>query len=125
MRPAQARGIPELTPALTLFAMLRDYSLATLDSAKAAAYVSGVIYSEAAANAERQNEDPEAMDKIYMERNSFLTMPAGWKMAQLKAEQPTGTYAEFKKEIITMRNPLANPGEMVGRYVEPKDWNGM
>ena len=24
-----------------------------------------------------------------------------------------------------MRNPLANPGEMVGRYVEPKDWNDL
>lgn len=32
---------------------------------------------------------------------------------------------KFKKEIITMRNPLANPGEMVGRYVEPKDWNAL
>ena len=32
---------------------------------------------------------------------------------------------KFKKEIITMRNPLANPGEMVGRYVEPKDWNDL
>jgi len=37
-RPGQARGIPDITPALPLFAMLRDYSLATLDAAKAAAY---------------------------------------------------------------------------------------
>jgi capsid protein len=27
-------------------------------------------------------------------------MPGGWKMSQLQAEQPSTTYAEFKKEIL-------------------------
>jgi hypothetical protein len=27
-------------------------------------------------------------------------MPRGWKMSQLQAEQPSTTYAEFKKEIL-------------------------
>jgi capsid protein len=27
-------------------------------------------------------------------------MPGGWKMGQLKAEQPTTTYGEFKREIL-------------------------
>jgi UPF0176 protein len=31
----------------------------------------------------------------------------------------------LKKEIITMRSPLANPTERVGTYVEPKDWNAI
>ncbi len=30
----------------------------------------------------------------------LLTMPGGWKMWQLQAEQPATTYAEFKKEIL-------------------------
>jgi capsid protein len=51
-RPGQARGIPEITPALPLFAMLRDYSLATLDAAKAAAYFAGILYTDAPANGE-------------------------------------------------------------------------
>ena len=29
----------------------------------------------------------------------------------------------IKKEIITMRQPQANPTKVVGTYVEPKDWN--
>lgn len=97
-RPGQQRGVPEITPALPLFAMLRDYSLATLDAAKAAAYYAGIIYTDAPPNGET---DPvEALDPIELDRNMLLTMPGGWKMAQLHAEQPTGTYAEFKREIL-------------------------
>ena len=97
-RPGQQRGIPEITPGLPLFAMLRDYSLATLDAAKAAAYYAGIIYTDAPPNGET---DPvEALDPIELDRNMLLTMPGGWKMAQLHAEQPTGTYAEFKREIL-------------------------
>jgi capsid protein len=40
------------------------------------------------------------MDTIEVERNSFITLPAGWKMGQLKAEQPTTTYEMFKNEIL-------------------------
>lgn len=97
-RPGQNRGIPEITPALPLFAMLRDYSLATLDAAKAAAYYAGIVYTDAPPNGET---DPvEALDPIELDRNTLLTMPGGWKMAQLHAEQPTGTYSEFKREIL-------------------------
>jgi len=30
-----------------------------------------------------------------------------------------------KKELITLRKPEANPSEIVGEYVEPKDWNDL
>ncbi len=97
-RPGQNRGIPEITPALPLFAMLRDYSLATLDAAKAAAYYAGIIYTDAPASGESEAVEP--LDPIELDRNMLLTMPGGWKMAQLHAEQPTGTYAEFKREVL-------------------------
>jgi len=97
-RPGQARGTPELTAALPLFALLRDYTIATLDAAKAAANVSGVIYTDAPANGE--SADVEPLDSIALDRNSLLSMPGGWKMAQVHAEQPTSTYAEFKREIL-------------------------
>ena len=97
-RPGQARGVPELTPALPLFAMLRDYSLATLDAAKAAAYFSGIIYTDAPANGESDPVEP--LDPVELERNVLLTMPGGWKMSQLKAEHPSGTYSEFKREVL-------------------------
>ena len=97
-RPGQRRGIPEITPALPLFAMLRDYSLATLDAAKAAAYYAGIIYTDAPPNGESDSIEP--LDPIHLERNTLLTMPGGWRMSQLEAQQPTGTYAEFKREIL-------------------------
>jgi len=97
-RPGQRRGVPEITPALPLFAMLRDYSLATLDAAKAAAYFAGILYTDAPASGEADAVEP--LDAIELDRNLLLTMPGGWKMSQLEAEQPSGTYAEFKKEIL-------------------------
>ncbi|HID23823.1 MAG TPA: phage portal protein [Planctomycetaceae bacterium] len=85
-RPGQRRGIPEITPALPLFAMLRDYSLATLDAAKAAAYFAGTLYTDAPAGGEAESVEP--LDEIELDRNLLLTMPGGWKMSQLEAEQP-------------------------------------
>lgn len=97
-RPGQCRGIPEITPALPLFAMLRDYSLATLDAAKAAAYFAGILYTDAPAGGEADSIEP--LDEIELDRNLLLTMPSGWKMSQLEAEQPSGSYADFKREIL-------------------------
>ena len=97
-RPGQARGVPEITAALPLFAMLRDYSLATLDAAKAAAYFAGVLFTDAPANGEA--DDIEPMDAIALERNMLLTMPGGWKIGQMKAEHPQATYGEFKREVL-------------------------
>jgi len=39
-------------------------------------------------------------DTIELESRALLTMPGGWKMGQVKAEQPATTYGEFKKEIL-------------------------
>lgn len=74
-RPGQRRGVPEITPALPLFAMLRDYSLATLDAAKAAAYFAGILYTDAPANGEAEAVEP--LDTIELDRNLLLTMPGG------------------------------------------------
>jgi lambda family phage portal protein len=97
-RPGQRRGVPEITPALPLFAMLRDYSLATLDAAKAAANFAGILYTDAPANGEADAVEP--LDSIELDRNLLLTMPGGWKMSQLHAEHPSGTYGEFKRELL-------------------------
>ena len=86
-RPGQSRGVPEITPALPLFAMLRRYTLAVLGAAEQAALPSGVIYTDAPADAEAAGVEP--MDEVEMERGTWLTMPYGWKVNQVRAEQPT------------------------------------
>ena len=97
-RPGQHRGIPEITPALPLFAQLRRFTLAVLSAAEAAADFAGILYTDAPANGEAESVEP--MDSIELERNMLLTMPGGWKMSQVEPMQPTTTYAEFKKEIL-------------------------
>lgn len=98
LRAGQKRGIPETTPSLHLFANLRRYTGAVLSSAEVAAALALTLYTDAPAGAEAA--DLEAMDVIDFDRQMATVLPEGWKLAQTQAEQPTTTYAEFKKEII-------------------------
>lgn len=98
LRPGQSRGIPKLTPALPLFAMLRRYTLAVLSAAEMAALFAGVIQTDSAADVEIA--DLAILDEVEIDRNTFTTMPKGWKMLQMKSEQPTTTYPEFKREVL-------------------------
>lgn len=98
-RPGQLRGIPRITPALPLFAQLRRYTLASLDAAETAANFSLLLKTDLL------GADPEAAEvdaglSLEIERNSAPFLPEGWEPYQLRAEQPTTTYAEFKHELI-------------------------
>lgn len=97
-RPGQVRGVPEITPALPLFAQLRRYTLAVIAAAEAAADVALVIYTDAPPNGETDSLEP--MDVIELEKRMATVMPGGWKLGQTHAEQPATTYAEFKREIL-------------------------
>jgi lambda family phage portal protein len=97
-RPGQARGIPDITPALPLFAQLRRFTLAVLAAAETAADFAGILYTDAPANGEADAAEP--FEPIELEQRALMTMPGGWKMAQMRAEQPSTTYGEFKKEIL-------------------------
>lgn len=97
-RPGQARGIPDITPALPLFAQLRRFTLAVLAAAETAADFAGILYTDAPANGEADSAEP--FEPIELEQRALITMPGGWKMSQLEAEQPATTYGEFKREIL-------------------------
>jgi capsid protein len=97
-RPGQARGVPDIMPALPLFAQLRRFTLAVLAAAETAADFAGILYTDAPANGEADAAEP--FEPIELEKRALLTMPGGWKMSQLEAEQPATTYAEFKREIL-------------------------
>jgi lambda family phage portal protein len=97
-RPGQSRGIPELTPALPLFAQLRRYTLAVLGAAETAADFAGILYTDAPAAGEAESVEP--MDTVELESRALVTMPAGWRMEQVDAKQPSTTYGEFKREIL-------------------------
>ncbi len=97
-RAGQARGIPDIMPALPLFAQLRRFTLAVLAAAETAADFAGILYTDAPANGEADAAEP--FEPIELEKRALLTMPGGWKMSQMEAQQPATTYAEFKHEIL-------------------------
>ena len=97
-RPGQTRGMPWLTPAIPLFAFMRQYTLAVIQAAKNAANFSAVMQSDAPVGGAAAAEEFETLD---IESGSMLTLPQGWQMSQLKAEQPVQTYEMFKREILS------------------------
>ena len=99
LRPEQARGIPEITPALHLFAQLRRYTLAVIAAAEVAADHAAVLQSRTAPNAEAETS-VAAMDTFELEPRMVTTLPEGWELGQMRAEQPTTTYGDFKDRII-------------------------
>lgn len=97
-RPEQHRGAPELTPALPLFAQLRRYTLAVLGAAETAADFAAVLYTDSPIGGEAVGAEP--FDVISLEKRMATTLPDGWKLGQLKAEQPVTNYPDFKREIL-------------------------
>lgn len=100
-RPGQVRGIPEIAPALPLFAQLRRFTIATLAAAETAADHAAVLYSDAPAGFEGvDTAEDNVFDTIPIEHRMMLTLPYGWKMGQFKAEHPTTTYEMFKRALL-------------------------
>lgn len=98
-RPGQRRGVPEISPALPLFALLRRFTLATLHAAETAASYAGVLYTDDPDNTD-DSVDAEPGDVIEVEHNSLLVLPNGRKLGQMKAEHPTTNHEMFKREVL-------------------------
>jgi len=97
-RPGQVRGVPGLTAALPLFALLRRYTLATLAAAETAADFSAVLYTDAPADSEMREAEP--FESLEIEKRSMVTLPAGYRLEQLRAEQPTTTFPDYHRQIL-------------------------
>ncbi|MCG3181852.1 MAG: hypothetical protein BIFFINMI_04287 [Phycisphaerae bacterium] len=97
-RPGQSRGLPDILPALPLFAQLRRYTLAVIAAAETAADFAAVLFTDAPANGEAQALEP--MDVVELEQRMATVLPDGWKLGQIDAVQPTTTYDMFKREIL-------------------------
>ena len=98
-RPGQRRGIPEMTPALPLFAQLRRWTLAVLAAAETAADLAAIMKTQDSPDQD-DAQTAEAFERIEFERRAMMTLPAGYEIQQLKAEHPTSTYGDFKREVI-------------------------
>jgi capsid protein len=98
-RPGQLRGIPDITPAITVFADLRRFTQATIAAAETAADFAAVVKTDAPGNeddaAGTVGETPVAWDLVNLEKRGALVLPQNFDITQLKAEHPSTTYREF------------------------------
>lgn len=97
-RPGQHRGVPAITSALALFALLRRYTLAVVKAAETAASQALVLQAEAPPSGEVQAI--EALDAITLEQGMMTTLPMGWKLGQVDGKHPNQQYEAFKHEVL-------------------------
>jgi lambda family phage portal protein len=97
-RPGQSRGLPDILPALPLFAQLRRYTLAVIAAAESAANIAVLMKTNAPAGGEAAEVEP--MTEMEFSPNMAVFTPEGWEPSQVKAEQPATTYDMFKREIL-------------------------
>lgn len=96
-RPGQSRGMPEVAPALKLFAQLRRYTEAVIAAAETAADFAAFIHSNSPA---AEVDEVDAFSGIEIAKRTLTTLPEGWDVSQLKAEQPTTQYPAFVHAIL-------------------------
>lgn len=101
-RPGQHRGICEILPALPLYAILRRYTVAVLRAAETVANHSVVMQTNGipAADSEIAELEDDPLTPLDLENGSIVHLPEGWEAYQIKAEQPTTTYSDFKNSIL-------------------------
>lgn len=106
------RGIPEVTPSLPLCALLRRYTLAVIKAAETAADFAAVLKTEAPPNitawtdADGNPIEDDPFDTFPIDQGMFTTLPWGYDMQQLKAEQPTAVYDAF---VACLLREIARP----------------
>jgi len=96
-RPGQHRGVPEVAPALKLFGQLRRYTEAVIAAAETAADLAAFIHSNSPA---AEVDEVESFAALEISKRTLTTLPEGWDISQLKAEQPTTQYPAFVRAIL-------------------------
>jgi lambda family phage portal protein len=99
-RAGQIRGVPRIVAGLPMFGKSRRFTDATITAAEFAASIAGVLESSIPPQ-DGQAVSIEAMDRFEMIKQMLLTLPQGWKANQMKAEHPTTTYGDFKRENMS------------------------
>lgn len=102
-RPGQHRGVPDITPALPLFSLLRRYTLASVIAAESAANLALVAYTTSMARGDDDTEEQELLSPwstFELERNAMTALPEGYQLGQVDAKHPMSTYDMVKRELI-------------------------
>lgn len=99
-RPGQVRGIPELTPALDLFAEMRSYRKTVLAAARIAAAFSAVLESEFPAGQDDDEAGVDPFKSVPIDNGMMTALPAGMKLNQLEPKQPIANYDAYHEKLV-------------------------
>lgn len=102
-RPGQARGIPEATPALELFAQIRRYTKAVIQAAETAADFAAVLESQGPANDDPGTDENAGLipsTQLPIDRGLMTVLPFGYQLKQMQGTQPATTYEMFVRVIL-------------------------
>ena len=115
------RGIPETTPTLPLWALLRRYTLAVVQNAEIAADFTVLLKSMQSPNVVPFNlsgtpgqptqEDPEDwFDSFPIDRGLMTVLPSSYDLTQLDPKQPVTVYDAFVAALVQeATRPLCTP----------------
>lgn len=113
-RPGQARGVPELTPSLPLIPFVRRYTLATVAAAEVAASYAAVLKTQTGFFSAEDAEVFKPYSSVEIERGMMAALPYGYELQQLKAEQPTANFEEFRASLMMeIARPIHMPRNKV------------
>lgn len=97
--PGQSRGVPDITPALPVFAQLRRFMKASLTAAETSANIALAIYTEAPAF-DSDGGEADAFETMDLDMGTMFTLPAGYKPSQVRAEHPSTRFVEVVSAYI-------------------------
>jgi len=97
-RPGQHRGIPESASTLNLGASGRRWREAVVAAAENIADISVIIQT---AFQPDEMDTVAPMSTLEFQKRMMMALPQGYEAMQPKAEQPTATYSEFNKSLIS------------------------
>jgi lambda family phage portal protein len=98
-RPGQHRGVPEIAPALELFALLRRYTLAVVTAAETAANFAAILKTTMPADGAGAAA-LETLETMPIVRGMAVAAPDGWEPVQMKAEHPTASHDAFVRRLL-------------------------
>lgn len=98
------RGIPETAPSLPLCALLRRYTLATVQHAEVAADLTAILETEGPALpgkwGDQKGTEDDPFDVFPIERGSMMNLPWGYKLKQLEAVPLGDQYDAFVGALL-------------------------
>jgi capsid protein len=97
-RPGLHRGVPEITPALPMFAQLRRYTSAAITAAETAADFAGIMETQAPPDTGVAGVGAGTFMDI--SKGQLVALPEGYKLSQMKADQPGPQFEQVIRCIV-------------------------